>query len=176
MIEIMFCVSIVLLCRIELSFSNISIPHEKSFQLHRKHTINTIESNGPNFPANTVQSFGDETMRSVIEILYRHKKFQEKSIDLHRTGLNNTITSDQSYMIFNRNAKSGSESLRLVISMLSKKNNFTMVRDRHAESILSEQQRRYFFHLWKGSENQNTAKCKKTSKLKHSFTKLPSFI
>ena len=135
-----------------------------------------MELNVSNTISNTSHSFDDETMRSVMKILTMHKQSQEKSIELYRRRLNNTITSDQSYIIFNRVAKSGSETLRSVLSMLSKKNNFTMVRDRHTESILSEQQRRYFFDVWKGSETQHTDKCKNTSKSKHSFTKLPSFI
>ena len=163
----MFCVSIVFLCRIRMSFSNLENPHD---EFSRNYKNNKIELNGPNSTANIVQSFGDETMRSVIKILSKHKQLQEKSIELYRISLNNTVTSDQSYIIFNRNAKSGSETLRYVISILSTKNNFTMVRDRHSESILSEPQRRYFFDLWKSPEIQYSFKCKKkTRKLKPNF-------
>ena len=85
----------------------------------------------------------------MCELLFKNCNcFQYKT--LFRTGPNNTIISHQSYMIFNRNAKSGSETLQSIISRLSKTNNFTMVTDWNSATIMSEEQRRYFFYLWTG--------------------------
>ena len=161
----MYSVLIVFLSRIELSFSKLEPQHDKSAQLYQNHRNNEMELNVSNTISNRSHSFDDETMRSVMKILTMHKQSQEKSIELYRRRLNNTITSDQSYIIFNRVAKSGSETLRSVVSMLSKKNNFTMVRDRHSESILSEEQRRYFFHLWKGSDFEYFTEGKKNQEI-----------
>ena len=124
-----------------------------------------MELNVSSTTSNISDPLSDETMRSVMRILTTYKQSQEKSIELYRRRLNNTVTSDQSYIIFNRVAKSGSETLRSVLSMLSKKNNFTMVRDSHSESILSEEQRRYFFHVWKGSEIEYFAEGKKNKEI-----------
>ena len=164
-ITLMYSVLIVFLCSIVLSFSKLENQHDKSAQLYLNYKNNETESNVSNTISNISYSFSDETMRSVTKILTMHKQSQEKSIELYRKKLNNTITSDQSYIIFNRVAKSGSETLRYVLSMLSKKNNFTMVRDRHSESILSGEQRRYFFHLWKGSEIEYSTEGKKIKKI-----------
>ena len=161
----MYSVLIVFLSSIELSFSKLEPQHDKSAQLYQNHRNNEMELNVSNTISNTSHSFDDETMRSVMKILTMHKQSQEKSIELHRRRLNNTVTSDQSFIIFNRVAKSGSETLRSVLSMLSKKNNFTMVRDRHSESILSEEQRRYFFHLWKGSDFEYFTEGKKNQEI-----------
>ena len=164
-IAIMYSVLIVFLSSIVLSFSKLENQDDKSAQLYPNYKNNDLELNGSNVISNISHAIGDETMRSVMKILTMHKQSQEKSIELHRRRLNNTVTSDQSYIIFNRVAKSGSETLRSVLSMLSKKNNFTMVRDRHSESILSEEQRRYFFHLWKGSEIEYSTEGKKNKEI-----------
>ena len=164
-ITIMYSVLVVFLCCIVVSFSKLENQHDKSSQLYRNHRNNEMELNVSNMISNISHPFSDKTMRSVMKILTIHKKSQEKSIELYRRRLNNTITSDQSYIIFNRVAKSGSETLRSVVSMLSKKNNFTMVRDRHSESILSEEQRRYFFHLWKGSDFEYFTEGKKNQEI-----------
>ena len=161
----MYSVLIVFLSSIELSFSKLEPQHDKPAQLYQNHRNNEMELNVSNTISSTSRPFDDETMRSVMKILTMHKQSQEKSIELYRRRLNNTITSDQSYIIFNRVAKSGSETLRSVVSMLSKKNNFTMVRDRHSESILSEEQRRYFFHLWKGSDFEYFTEGKKNQEI-----------
>ena len=164
-ITIMYSVLVVFLCCIVVSFSKLENQHDKSSQLYRNHRNNEMELNVSNMISNISHPFSDKTMRSVMKILTIHKQSQEKSIELYRRRLNNTITSDQSYIIFNRVAKSGSETLRSVVSMLSKKNNFTMVRDRHSESILSEEQRRYFFHLWKGSDFEYFTEGKKNQEI-----------
>ena len=164
-ITIMYSVLVVFLCCIVVSFSKLENQHDKSSQPYRNHRNNEMELNVSNMISNISHPFSDKTMRSVMKILTIHKKSQEKSIELYRRRLNNTITSDQSYIIFNRVAKSGSETLRSVLSMLSKKNNFTMVRDRHSESILSEEQRRYFFHLWKGSDFEYFTEGKKNQEI-----------
>ena len=164
-ITIMYSVLVVFLCCIVVSFSKLENQHDKSSQPYRNHRNIEMELNVSNMISNISHPFSDKTMRSVMKILTIHKQSQEKSIELYRRRLNNTITSDQSYIIFNRVAKSGSETLRSVISMLSKKNNFTMVRDRHSESILSEEQRRYFFHLWKGSDFEYFTEGKKNQEI-----------
>ena len=146
--------AIIFLCIIGLSFSKLENHDKKSPKPYRFHIKNKAVSNSTR---NISQSFGSETMRSVIEILYNHKQSQEKSFELYRTGLNNTITSHQSYMIFNRNAKSGSETLQSIISRLSKTNNFTMVTDWNSATIMSEEQRRYFFYLWTGFPIRHTS-------------------
>ena len=161
----MYSVLIVFLCSIVVSFSKRENQHNKLAQPYRNYRNNEMELNGSNTISNISQPFSDETMRSVMKILTMHKQSQEKAIELYRKRLNNTVTSDQSYIIFNRVAKSGSETLRSVLSMLSKKNNFTMVRDRHSESILSEEQRRYFFHLWKGFEIEYSTEGKKNKEI-----------
>ena len=152
--EITFGVAIGFLCSLGLSFSKLENSDEKSPQLYLFYTKNKAISNSSQ---NISPSFGSETMRSVIEILYKHKQSQEKLFELYRTGLNNTSTSDQSYMIFNRNAKSGSETLQSIISRLSKTNNFTMVTDWNSATIMSEEQRRYFFYLWTGFPIRHTS-------------------
>ena len=90
-------------------------------------------------------------------------------IKLYQTGLNNTASSDQSYIIFTKNAKTGSETVKVVISELSKKNNFTMVTANYRESILSEESRRYFFDLWKGSRIQHSTNGKYDLKIETIF-------
>ena len=111
-IEIMFKFLIIFLCKILLSFCNRKAPLDKPDQRHQATIYNTGSFNDTITISNIGRSFGDETMRSVVGILSRHKQLQEKSLALYRRSLNNTNDSDQSYIIFNRVAKSGSETLR----------------------------------------------------------------
>ena len=154
---IIFVAVIVFLCSIGLSASNLDNYHDKSVQLYRFYTPTKAESNSTQ---NISQSVGSEMMRSVIKILYKHKKSQEISVEMYRTGLNNTNSSDQSYMIFNRNAKSASETLQSIISRLSKTNNFTLATDWNSATIMSEEQRKYFFYLWTGFPTRHSSKGK----------------
>ena len=166
---IIFCVAIVFVSSIVLTFSNLEGQYDESAQVHQNYTKKITESNERNLTQNLAKSFGGQTMRSVIRILSKHKHSQEKLIELYQTGLNNTASSDQSYIIFNRNAKSGSETVQSIISMLSKKNNFTMVTANYRESILSEERRRYFFDLWKGSRIQHSTNGKYDLKIETIF-------
>ena len=166
---IIFCVVFVFLSSIGLTFPNLENQYDKSAQLNRNYTKKITESNERNTTQNLAKSFGSETMRSVIKLLSKRKHSQEKMIKLYQTGLNNTASSDQSYIIFTKNAKTGSETVKVVISELSKKNNFTMVTANYRESILSEESRRYFFDLWKGSRIQHSTNGKYDLKIETIF-------